>query len=252
MFGSVAFLVLLVFSLFTLRALWVAWRGWRAAGWLRDPPEGLVLVEGTTAPRGGLRKATLSGHSCLWEAWEVEVWRAEHRTGQHHTPGHWQRLEAGASRDPFLLTTPQGHRILLCPEAVDTRMLPARRWTGTAPRPGGEAGLLSEMTGGLLGRRHRYTERLVLPALPLFALGRPELPAPGDPPGIDGRLLPGPGGMLLGLEPPAQAAARLRRQVVWGAVASAGALLFVLTMLLGGPWALPALLGFGGLGGVGR
>ncbi|WBV43806.1 hypothetical protein [Pseudoroseomonas cervicalis] len=256
MFGSIASIVLLVTLIALAGLLWQLWTGWRAAAWLRDPPPGLVLVEGTTAPWDGLRQATLSGGSCLWEGWEVETWRSS-VSGPDRT-GRWSTEEQGASRAPFLLVTPQGHRILICPDVVDTRMLPVRQWKGSAPRPGGEAGLLSEMTGGLLGRRYRYSERLVLEAQPLFALGRPEQPRPGDPPGIDGRLLPGPGGMLLGLEPPAQAAARARRRVLWQGALSGSVLLLMLAVLLAGPAFLPNLLGlftggaFGGLGHVGR
>ncbi|WP_159998477.1 hypothetical protein [Roseomonas sp. 18066] len=234
--------------------LWRAWTTWRAAGRLRQPPPGTVLVEGTTAPLDGLRQATLSGNSCLWEAWSVEVWRTRAGGGSQGNRGGWRALESGASRDPFLLVTPQGHRILVCPDPVDTRMLRARQWKGATPRPGGEPGLLATWTGGLLGSRHRYSERLVLPSQPLFALGHPAEPAPGDPPGLDGRLLPGPGGLLLGQEPPAVAAARARRGVIrslaLGLAVQLLGLAVVLALMLGGPWALfsTGLLG----GGAGR
>ncbi len=221
--------------------LWRAWTTWQAAGRLRQPPPGTVLVEGTTAPLGALRPATLSGNSCLWEAWTVEAWQAGSSLPNGRR-GRWEIAESGASRDPFLLVTPQGHRILLCPDPVDTRLLRARAWTGGAPRPDGEPGLLAEWTGGLLGRRYRYAEQLVLPSQPLFALGLPAPAAPGDPPGLDGRLLPGPGGLLLGQEPPAEAAARARRGVLRGLALGLLAQLFglavVLALLLGGPWVL--------------
>ncbi|MDQ1080326.1 hypothetical protein [Pseudoroseomonas cervicalis] len=256
MFGSITSIILLITLVTLAGLLWQLWTGWRAAAWLSRPPEGMVLVEGTTAPWDGLRQATLSGGSCLWEGWEVESW-SRSVSGPDRT-GRWSTEESGASRDPFLLVTPQGHRILLCPDVVDMRMLPVRQWQGSTPRPGGEAGLLSELTGGLLGERFRYSERLVLPAQPLFALGRPELPGPGDPPGIDGRLLPGPGGMLLGLEPPAEAAARARRRVLWQGALTGLMLLLMLAVLLGGPAFLPNLAGllsgggFVGLGPFGR
>lgn len=236
--------LLFVFGIMALGfglSLWRAWSAWRAAGRLLQPPPGLVMVEGTTAELGPLRPATLSGNSCLWEAWQIEHRRYASTAGDGPRQLRWDLVEAGDSRDPFLLVTPQGHRILLCPDPADAQLLPIRHWTGPAPRPDGEPGLLSQLTGGMLGNNHRYGERLVLPAQPLFALGRPEQPAPGDPPGIDGRLLPGPDGLVLGAEPPTAAAAGARRGVLLRLLNLGVMLAFTLALLLGGPWILPGL-----------
>lgn len=131
---------------------------------LRSAAQGYVELEGIARlMEGPPIIAPLTGTRCVWWRFRVEEKR---RTGKSD---NWVTISSGASDDCFELNDGTG-KCVVDPEGA--RVIPNqhRRWYGASPTPS----ITPALGGGWLRAAfssYRYTEDLLLPALPVYALG---------------------------------------------------------------------------------
>jgi hypothetical protein len=153
-----------------LLGAWFLRRGLTRARILEDTPTSLirsaaqgycelngyaVLLPGATV------RSPLSGATCCW--WRYEV--AEYvRSGKN---SRWQVVDADVSGAVFALDDPTG-RCVIDPDGADVIPSRSRTWYGPSLRPtlGWENGARFG-----LGQRYRYREEVLLPDVPLYAIG---------------------------------------------------------------------------------
>ncbi len=134
---------------------------------VRSAPQGYVELEG----RSGLLEGTpivapLSGTECVWYDYKVEK-REETGFGENRR-SRWRTVRSGTSEGLFLLDDATGECVI-DPDGADVRGARKRTWYGTTASP---AWGMQTGSASLFGRgRYRYVERLLLPGLPLYALG---------------------------------------------------------------------------------
>jgi len=147
---------------------------------LRSAAQGYVELEGDArVMEGPPIVAPLTGTRCVWWRFRVEEKR---RTGKND---HWVTISSGASDDCFELDDGTG-KCVVDPEGASVIPNQHRRWYGATPRPS----ITPELGSGLLRAafsRYRYTEELLLPALPVYALGGFPTQA-GGPDSLDEKL----------------------------------------------------------------
>jgi hypothetical protein len=144
--------------------------GWRAllhSRTMRDTPtskirsahQGYVEIEGTGRAGEQELRSPLSGTPCLW--WSYRI--AEREFG---STDKWRPKESRSSEAPFYLEDDTG-RCRVYPKGAEVVGPAQRTWYGDSPSEEREnSGLLPFMRP-----KYRYTEHLLLPDGPLYALG---------------------------------------------------------------------------------
>ncbi len=131
---------------------------------LRSAAQGYVELEGIARIMDGPPiVAPLTGTRCVWWRFKVEEKR---RTGKND---HWVTISSGTSDDSFELDDGTG-KCVVDPDGASVIPNQHRRWYGASARPS----ITPELGGGLLRAAfsgYRYTEELLLPAMPVYALG---------------------------------------------------------------------------------
>lgn len=133
---------------------------------LRSVAQGYVEVEGTARVMPGPPiVCPLSATRSVWWRYRVEERKAEAGEGRKG----WVTLDKGASDDCFLLDDGTG-ACVVDPAGADVVPTLTRRWYGNTPRPdvGYEHGRGAWRS---LWCAYRYTEELILPGDPVYALG---------------------------------------------------------------------------------
>lgn len=136
---------------------------------VRSAAQGYVELEGTARLMDGLPViCPLTASRCVWWRYTVE----ERQTtiganGRRQT--RWVTVDSGRSDDCFLLEDGTG-ACIVDPEGAEVIPSLRRRWYGNSRRPGTGPVAGSGWLRGLFAS-HRYTEELILPAEPVYALG---------------------------------------------------------------------------------
>jgi hypothetical protein len=136
---------------------------------LRAAAQGYIEVEGIARiMEGPPILCPLTATSCVW--WEFKVEEKRQTIGANgKTRSEWVTIESGRSDDSFELDDGTG-KCVVDPTGANVIPTVTRRWYGRGPRPD---------TGWEHGRgfwraafsKYRYTERLIFPNNPVYALG---------------------------------------------------------------------------------
>ena len=129
---------------------------------IRSAAQGYVELIGRVQPPDVPLLAPLSGTPCAWYRFHVERRKSEARNGG------WETEQRGASDVQFWLDDGSG-RCIVDPEGAEVRVRNKRTWQGPTPQLAGDAGGAVLWAGDT---DHRYTEELMLPGEPLYALGQ--------------------------------------------------------------------------------
>lgn len=127
---------------------------------IRSAPQGYIEIMGTTRdlPDGESLRARLTGTPCVWYAYEIEKYQS---SGKH---SRWRTIEKKASKTPILLDDGTG-ACHIHPDRADVTPSLKKVWHGSSRYP------TSTRSGGLFGRRYRYTEQRIHAGQTLYALG---------------------------------------------------------------------------------
>lgn len=116
--------------------------------------------------------APLTGRTCCWYRFKVERRDRGHgRHGRDHS--RWQRVDGGESTDIFMLDDGTG-RCAVDPEGASITPSLSNVWYGNSripPRLTVRKSWLGGALAGQFGGGYRYTEDVIVPASPLYALG---------------------------------------------------------------------------------
>ncbi len=168
-------LVLLVLAVFTGVGFFLWKKSFQHARVMEDMPrskvrsaaQGFVELSGIQHPLEGTPlSAPLTGSACTW--WDYKIEKSEQtRSSQGQDSTSWSTVEKDTSVGFFHLKDETGE-ILVNPMGADVTPSLRRVWYGNARRPngGGSSGF-----GGSLRGRYRYTERIMRPGEPIYALG---------------------------------------------------------------------------------
>jgi hypothetical protein len=136
---------------------------------VRSAAQGFVELAGMQyALEGSALVAPLSGIACTWWDYKIEK-RQKHRNSKGHTTTSWATVEKDTSVGFFNLRDDTGE-ILVNPLGADVVPSLNKTWYGNERRPTG-GGSASGFVGGM-GRRYRYTERIMRSGEPIYALGQ--------------------------------------------------------------------------------
>jgi hypothetical protein len=134
---------------------------------IRSAAQGFVELSGIQHPLEGTpQSAPLTGSACTW--WDYKIERREqtrNSKGQERTS--WSTVEKGTSVGFFHLKDETG-QILVNPMGADVTASLQRVWYGDERRPNGDS---ASRFGPSLRGRYRYTERIMRPGEPIYALG---------------------------------------------------------------------------------
>ena len=168
-------LLLLVLAVFTGVGFFLWKRSFQHARVMEDMPtskvrsaaQGFVELSGIQhALEGAPLSAPLTGSTCTWWDYKIEKReRTQSSKGQNST--RWVTVEKETSVGFFNLKDDTGE-ILVNPMGADVTPSLQRVWYGNARRPNGDG---SSRFGGSLKGRYRYTERIMRPGEPIYALG---------------------------------------------------------------------------------
>ena len=172
--GQFGLLVLLV-AVFTGVGFFLWKRSFQHARVMEDMPtskvrsaaQGFVELAGMQHALDGVPlSAPLTGDACTWWDYKIEKQKRT-RSSKGHSSTTWVTVEKDTSVGFFNLKDDTGE-ILVNPMGADVTTSLRRVWYGNARRPsgGGSSGF-----GGGLSRRYRYTERIMRPGEPIYALG---------------------------------------------------------------------------------
>ena len=133
---------------------------------IRSAAQGFVELTGSQhALEGSPLSAPLTGSSCTWWSYQIEK-RKRHRDSKGRTTTTWVRVESDTSVGFFNLRDETGE-ILVNPRGADVTPAIKKVWYGNSRKPSGtKSGF-----GGSFGGHYRYTERIMRPGEPIYALG---------------------------------------------------------------------------------
>ena len=168
-------LLLLVLVLFTGAGFLLWKKSFQHARVMEDMPtskvrsaaQGFVELSGIQhALESAPLSAPLTGSACTWWDYKIEK-REQTRSSKGQDSTRWVTVEKDTSVGFFNLKDDTGE-ILVNPIGADVTSSLKRVWYGNARRPngGGASGF-----GGSLRGRYRYTERIMRPGEPIYALG---------------------------------------------------------------------------------
>ena len=134
---------------------------------IRSAAQGFVELSGIQHPIEGIPlSAPLTGSACTW--WDYKIERREQtRNSKGQTRTRWSTMEKDTSVGFFHLRDETGE-ILVNPVGADVTPSLQRVWYGDARRPNGDS---TSRFGASLKGRYRYTERIMRPGEPIYALG---------------------------------------------------------------------------------
>lgn len=133
---------------------------------VRSAAQGFVELAGTQhALEGSALSAPLTGRACTWWSYVIEKKKRRH-TSKGRTQTTWVTLEKETSVGFFNLRDETGE-ILVNPCGADVTPSIKKVWYGNSRRPSGAGSGF----GGVFGGRYRYTERIMRPGEPIYALG---------------------------------------------------------------------------------
>ncbi len=128
---------------------------------LRSAPQGFIELDGACYLLDGEPIVSpLSGRRCTWYSYKVQERNADRSSGEKA----WRVVEAGVSESLFLLRDETGECVV-DPEGADVVGAEKRTWTGSG------ADRTARAAPRFGSGDFRYTEELLLPAAPLFAIG---------------------------------------------------------------------------------
>jgi hypothetical protein len=134
---------------------------------VRSAAQGFVELVGTQHGLGGQPlKAPLTGSDCTWWSYHIEK-QQKRRDSKGRQTTHWVTVEKDTSVGFFILRDMTGEA-MVNPKGAEITASLKRTWRGNSRRPGGAP------TGGFLSGgfgRYRYTERIMRPSEPIYALG---------------------------------------------------------------------------------
>lgn len=132
---------------------------------IRSAAQGFLELEGQGQLLDGDQvRSPLTASPCLWWQYQIEEKRSSYSNGRRSTK--WVTIDSGRSAAIFELEDETG-RCVVDPDGAKIIHSTKRSWYGNSawPRSGPKGGLWS-----LFGR-YRYTETLLLPNIPLYAIG---------------------------------------------------------------------------------
>lgn len=155
---------------------WHGFRGLRLARLIEDTPtakirsahQGYVELEGRGQPMPGEPLiAPLTTQACVWYRYTIE--RREDDRQEGVKVGRWKVIKEETSDALFHLLDDTG-LCIVDPEGAEITTDDRLQWYGDTAWPTG-APLLGQGRAGLASGEYRYTEWLILPGQPLYALG---------------------------------------------------------------------------------
>lgn len=162
---------------FTLASTFLFARNLRRARMMEDTPtsrirsaaQGYVELDGVGELLDGPAIVSpLSGERCTWYSYKVER-REEVRDGDKRR-SRWRTLRSGTSDSLFRLVDETGECVI-DPEGASVLPSVSRVWYGQAPDPVGVPPARSRWLPTIVSGRYRYTEQLMRPGDPLYAMG---------------------------------------------------------------------------------
>ncbi len=168
-------LLLLVLTVFTGFGFFLWKKSFQHARVMEDMPtskvrsaaQGFVELSGIQhALEGAPLSAPLTGSACTWWDYKIEK-RERTRNSKGQSSTRWVTKEKQTSVGFFNLKDDTGE-ILVNPIGADVTPSLQRVWYGNERRP--NSGVRSGFGGSLRGR-YRYTERIMRPGEPIYALG---------------------------------------------------------------------------------
>ena len=124
---------------------------------VRSAAQGFVELSGIqNALEGTPLSAPLTGSACTWWYYKIEK-RKRRRSSSGQNSDRWVTVERETSVGFFSLKDDTGE-ILVNPMGADVTPSAKKVWHGNARRPNSGGG-----SGGFMGRRYRYTERIMRP-----------------------------------------------------------------------------------------
>ena len=134
---------------------------------IRSAAQGFVELSGIQHPLEGTPlSAPLTRSACTWWDYKIEK-REQTRSSNGQDRTSWSTVEKGTSVGFFHLKDGTGE-ILVNPVGADVTASLQRVWYGDARRPNGDS---SSRFGASLKGQYRYTERIMRPGEPIYALG---------------------------------------------------------------------------------
>jgi hypothetical protein len=134
---------------------------------VRSAAQGFVELSGLQHPLEGVpQSAPLTGSACTWWDYKIEKKKTS-RNANGRDSTTWVTIEKDTSVGFFHLKDGTGE-ILVNPVGADVTVSLKKVWYGDARRP---IGRNSSGFGGSRTRRYRYTERIIRPGEPIYALG---------------------------------------------------------------------------------
>lgn len=164
----------------TCYALYCAYRNFKKARLIEDMPtslirsasQGFIELIGLAKVKGEYLTGPLTASPCLWWNYCIEQYKS---TGKSR---NWVTIESGTSEQAFYIDDATGLCIVM-PKGADLTARHAIMWQGRQRHPLGSAfekqsasTLGRLLTAGIgLGKKYRYTERLIKENDPLYILG---------------------------------------------------------------------------------
>ncbi len=160
-------------------ALYLAYRSFKKSRLIADMPtslirsasQGFTELIGIGKPHVQHLSAPLTTTPCLWWSYAIEQYKSSGKSSS------WVTIERGTSEQPFNIDDTSG-LCLVIPKGADLTAGHYRRWRGRQRHPLGGSGSQTTNTLGRLlntslgiGKRYRYTERLIKEHDPLYILG---------------------------------------------------------------------------------
>lgn len=182
--GGVQFWLLLAFALVVTAVGFKLWRdSFRDARLMEDTPtsrirsaaQGFVELVGTQDTAMDRRpRAPLTGREATWWSYSIEK-KETHRDSNGNRQTRWRTVEKKTSPDLILLRDGTGE-VVVNPAGAQVTAGHRERWYGHSRHPaggpgGGDGGGIAGVVDFLTSGRYRYTEELMRPGDPLFALG---------------------------------------------------------------------------------
>lgn len=138
---------------------------------IRSAAQGFVELVGTQTP--ALKPgptAPLTGRPVTWWSYKIEK-KKTRRDSDGKTRTEWVTVENKTSPDLILLKDATGEAVVN-PAGAEVTPKEKKVWYGRHRKPtSAPSGSGSIFTLGSVGRKYRYTERVMLPGDPIYALG---------------------------------------------------------------------------------
>ncbi len=138
---------------------------------IRSASQGFTELIGIGKPHGNHLSAPLTATPCLWWYYSIEQYKSSGKSSS------WVTLESGTSKQPFNIDDTSG-LCLVIPEGADLTARHTKKWQGRLRHPlsGSNKKSTSTLSRVLnasisVGKRYRYTERLIKEHDPLYILG---------------------------------------------------------------------------------